>query len=317
MRDNKSLQEIRKLWQQEMDKYVLEAATKDINEYPPDVRTVIQEEALKRGLLKEKNQESVIQNGVSFDKLTDKLINASSGIKQACFCPVCKEIWPVSDIERCSKCNIFLENAGYCEECSKFWALPLGSLCPNDQTKLADKKRFFSQKLANRLGTGLCFVLCYVVYEYFGLVLSIPTIGVLICLWVTNKLLSPAKKPMLLAIGWQSGFVLSFLLIGALAGELSGPAMAELLLTAGVLVWLIVRPRVAPVIVLTILHILTLVAIALAIFIDVELESITPTYKGLLFNLVFRAPAIVFMLVGLRGIRRQGKREVKKLAVRN
>jgi hypothetical protein len=45
------LKEITEAWQKETDEYVLKAVTKNLNEYPPEVRVIIREEAVKRGLI--------------------------------------------------------------------------------------------------------------------------------------------------------------------------------------------------------------------------------------------------------------------------
>ena len=51
--EESKIKEIAAAWQSEIDSYVLKAATENINEYPPEVRIIIRDEALKRGLLKE------------------------------------------------------------------------------------------------------------------------------------------------------------------------------------------------------------------------------------------------------------------------
>ncbi len=83
--------------------------------------------------------------------------------------------------------------------------------------------------------------------------------------------------------------------------------MWELLITTAALVWLIIRPSIGPVVLLTTLHVLTLLAIALAIFLHLKLGSLSPTYKGLLLNVILRVPAIIFMYAGLRRINLQRK----------
>jgi len=239
-----SIEEIKKLWQQEpRDDYVLKAATKDKNEYPPEIQTIIKEEAIRRGLLRKSNEQSISPDELRL----------------------------------------------------------------NDQTKLTERRPGSKDKLTNFIVSGLSFVLFFILYKYFGLALSIPAIGFFLCLVVANKFLPPAKKPMLLAIALQAGFVLSFSLIAVLAGEFRGTAMWELLFTAGAVTWLIIRPSIGPVVLLTVLHTLTLLAIALVIFLQIDLESVSPTYKSFLLNLIFRVPAIIFMYTGLRGIRRTKK----------
>lgn len=243
-RSQYSIEEIKKLWQQEpRDDCVLKAATQNKNEYPPEIQTIIEEEAILRGLLKKRNEES-------------------------------------SSPEK---------------------------LPPDEQIKSTEKKLSLTQKLPKLIGTGLSFVLFLILYEYFGLSLSIPVIGFFLCLLIANKLLPPAEKPMLIAIALQSGFVLSYSFIAILAGQFKGPAMWELLFIAGAVVWLIVCPSIGPVVLLTLLHLLSLLAIALAVFFQLELRSLNPTYKSLLLNLIFRVPAIIFMYIGLRSMRREQK----------
>lgn len=302
-----SIEEIKKLWQQEPGEVVLKAVTEDKEEYPPEIQNIIQEEAVKRGLLEERRQESVFRNDDSQSKLTDDFINASSEIKEARFCPVCKEMWPISDKDLCSKCNVSLEHSGYCEDCDKFWAIPPGKLCPNHKTKLTERRLSLLQKFSSLVYSGVGLAFGYILVRYFGLLLSIPFLGFVLCLWIANKFLSPAKKAMLMAIAWHASFVLYFAVIGTLSGELRGPALLEFLFTLGALIWLIGRPSVGPVALLTILHILTLLMIALGIFFGLELESVNFTYKTLLYNLICRVPAIIFMYTGLRGIRRLRK----------
>jgi len=48
MQKQNTLDEIQKLWEQEIDKYVLRAATEDIEEYPQEVRKIIIEEAISK-----------------------------------------------------------------------------------------------------------------------------------------------------------------------------------------------------------------------------------------------------------------------------
>ena len=62
MQEHSSLDEIKKLWEQEIDKYVLKAAIEDITEYPQEVRTIIIEEAYQRGFItgEEKNDERLL-----------------------------------------------------------------------------------------------------------------------------------------------------------------------------------------------------------------------------------------------------------------
>ena len=63
---------IKALWQGETDEWVLKAATENINEYPPEVRIIIRDEALKRGLLKYDLSKAGVK-GLEFEAVkTDK-----------------------------------------------------------------------------------------------------------------------------------------------------------------------------------------------------------------------------------------------------
>lgn len=289
------LEEAKRLWQQESDRYVLKAATEDIEEYPPEVRAIINEEAIRRGLLRE----PLVQSSTAPEEPQVICLDAPVGLRKACFCPMCKSIYVSPDLEKCFKCKVDLEQSGYCDKCNKFWPRCPGELCPNDQTKLAEKRLNLAEKAVRLIYWGIGFLLAYLLSEYFGSAIGIPFIGFLLCLWPTRKLLSPAKRPMLMAVAWQAGFVVSLTFVAILAGKFSGPVMAELLLTAGAVAWLIVWPGIASVVLLTVIHVLTLLAIALALALELEIGGIIPTYKSLLLNVILRVPAIIFMYTGL------------------
>jgi hypothetical protein len=56
--EKEELRKITEIWQKETDEWVLRAVTQNIDEYPPEVRTIIRDEAVKRDLITyEVNQE--------------------------------------------------------------------------------------------------------------------------------------------------------------------------------------------------------------------------------------------------------------------
>jgi len=70
--DDAKIREIGAAWQNETDEYVLRAASEDIDEYPPEVRIIIRDEAVKRGLLKYELSKPGVK-GLEFEaKITDK-----------------------------------------------------------------------------------------------------------------------------------------------------------------------------------------------------------------------------------------------------
>jgi hypothetical protein len=60
MNKDQNLDEIKSQWEQEKDKYVLKAATEDLDEYSPEIQAIIKEEALRRGLVKEEQGKVVL-----------------------------------------------------------------------------------------------------------------------------------------------------------------------------------------------------------------------------------------------------------------
>lgn len=61
MKSKKPLEELKNLWEQETDKYLMKAATKNIKEYPGEVRAIILDEVNRRGLTYE---EPTIEVGI-------------------------------------------------------------------------------------------------------------------------------------------------------------------------------------------------------------------------------------------------------------
>lgn len=70
--DETKIREMTAAWQNETDEYVLKAATENINEYPPEIRIIIRDESLKRGLLKYDLSKAGVK-GLEFEAVvTDK-----------------------------------------------------------------------------------------------------------------------------------------------------------------------------------------------------------------------------------------------------
>ncbi|MGB2806661.1 MAG: hypothetical protein WBC22_02895 [Sedimentisphaerales bacterium] len=154
------IQEIKALWQEEIDEWVLKAVTKDLYEYPPEIQTIIREEAVQRGLLEESDIELALSAEAGKCDVNEVSVKAHSGERKGYFCPECKEwVYLTPYITLCSKCNIFLESSGYCVKCDRFWAIPPRGLCPSDQTELVAAKPSLARKLGGLLVSGIFLIL--------------------------------------------------------------------------------------------------------------------------------------------------------------
>ena len=153
------IEEIKALWREEFDKWVLKAATEDLYEYPPEIQTIIQEEAVSRGLLEGSDIEQALSKVLRICKLNDISVEAQSGVRKGYFCPECKEIYLNPYKTLCSKCTISLEGCGYCKECDRFWPIPPDELCPIDQTELVKEKQSLAGKLGGLLVSGIFLIL--------------------------------------------------------------------------------------------------------------------------------------------------------------
>ena len=68
-----NIEEVKELWRQEPDdKAILRAATKDIEEYPPEIQAVIKKEAERRRIANEAEKER--QKKENVDKLSATII---------------------------------------------------------------------------------------------------------------------------------------------------------------------------------------------------------------------------------------------------
>jgi hypothetical protein len=120
--------------------------------------------------------------------------------------------------------------------------------------------------------------------------------------WVAWKLVAPAYRPIVPAFAVQAGhtlfqiLVIPFLLVLFEAGAIGGVFMLlEALFFAAALVWLIVRPGLAPVVVLTVAQTLE--------FLLLSSLGLGVGNYGLTINLLLRATGVVLMWVGLQQIR--------------
>ncbi len=191
------IQEAKALWQGEIDEWVLKAATKDLYEYPPDIQTIIREEAVQRGLLEESDIELALSAEAGKREMNEISVEAQSSVRRGYFCPECKEFYLNPFTTLCSNCNISLESSGYCRECDRFWAILPGELCPSDQTELVEERTSLAYKLGRLFVSGVFLLVCFIVPEYFLQLLSISCLGVLICWHIYDMLLPPTKELML------------------------------------------------------------------------------------------------------------------------
>jgi hypothetical protein len=304
MKEKLNIDTAKRLWQKETSKYIAKAI-ENISEYPPEIQDIIKEEAIQRGLY---NYDD-FKNSSSEISLHEKWIDLSSDVQTGSFCPACKKVYLSDGKELCQQCNVSLKCLGYCSECDKFWQLIPGESCPKDGSKLTDRRLTRRERFLNMLYKTFYYASGFVIYlifkEYFGLIASIPIIGTILCLLIFNKILPPAKKPLVWAVSLQIGWYLSFSIVAIVSRNINVGGLAETLVVLGFVLWLILKPNIYPVIILTIIHILALLAISLSVLSLIKIENTNPTLKGLLINMIFKIPAIILMYMGLGKIKHQ------------
>jgi uncharacterized RDD family membrane protein YckC len=131
MNEFEEIEGIREAWKQEIDPSVIKAATEDWDEYPPHVQAVIEAEAKNRGLW----EKVLYLRGEKPEFPT-----SSEGNLEGYVCEGCKGNYLNFDTGRCGKCDLPVEDFGYCKTCDKFFCIPPGRLCPDDGTKLIKRK---------------------------------------------------------------------------------------------------------------------------------------------------------------------------------
>lgn len=161
---------IREAWKQEVDPSVIKAATEDWDEYPPHVQAVIEAEAKNRGLW-----EKVLY--LRGEKPEFPI--SSEGNLEGYVCEGCKGTYINLDTGRCGKCDLPVDDFGYCKTCDKFFCIPPGRLCPDDGTKLVRHKAAMALlRIGNYIFDMIIFrvivfpvvILMAIVLVFFGLV---------------------------------------------------------------------------------------------------------------------------------------------------
>jgi hypothetical protein len=136
---------------------------------------------------------------------------------------------------------------------------------------------------------------------YSGINLLIPLGGAFLCGWIAYKLAMEEVKPMVPAIAVQGGQGL-WMLFGFVVLHVLNQNMIDIAILALGLSWLLLRPGVAPVILLVAYQILAS-AVNLTGFLAASVGS--TAHKALLVHLVFRVAAVVLMVNGLQQMRRR------------
>ncbi len=118
-------------WKREVDACVVKAATKDLNNYSPEVQSIIEAEAKHRGfwekvlfLRGEATTEPISENrnivGYVCDRCRGTILNFETG--------------------RCAECSMPSLDMGYCLGCDKFYPILPGQNCPVHNKALSKSK---------------------------------------------------------------------------------------------------------------------------------------------------------------------------------
>jgi len=156
------------------------------------------------------------------------------------------------------------------------------------------------ESIKDKIGTGIGWVIGGAIGYYTGLNFLIPFGLALLSGWIANKIIkSSFSKAMIPAFAVQCGQMLWMFL--AILWGYPASIIIELILVIIVLVWLLMRPSLIPVILLSIYQIIG--------FVDSILKFIsysfgTPEHKALLIHLIIRIVAVFLMFTGLREIRK-------------
>jgi hypothetical protein len=141
--------------------------------------------------------------------------------------------------------------------------------------------------------------------RYTGLNLLIPTGLAILVGWICSKLLTGPSKTFLVAFAIQAGHGL-WMLLGAVLLKAYAPVALDLAIYVIGLAWLVYRPGIAPVVLLSLFQAIA-IAVNLAQFLAAEIG--TNNHKALLVHLIFRITAVVCMLAGAYQIRRHKQDE--------
>jgi len=313
MKQDHTLDEIKSLWEQEKDNYVLKAATENLEEYSPEVQETIKREAVKRGLCESFNEVDCTKNNV-LNSVHASWADVPDRIKKGFFCPECKQIY-LNNENECEKCNVNLESLGYCATCGKFWRLSPTKTCPKDGSTLKEKRLTTKESSMGDFKTLAAWIAGFVLYllvkeiyggEIFILFFGI-TLGIILCSYLLSKILPDTRKSLLWAISIQLGYYLFGLIVSIISGNNFEAGFFESLFVLFIITWLTLKPSIYPVVILTLIHILSLLFISLSVFSLIEIESIKPTVEGLILNGIIRIPSIVLMYKGLREIKKKIK----------
>jgi hypothetical protein len=148
-----------------------------------------------------------------------------------------------------------------------------------------------------------------VVGRYTALNLVIPTALALLVGWIGSRTFGARSKPFLVAFALQAGHAL-WMLLGAVLLNTYSPVALDLMIYAIGLLWLLLQPGIGPVVLLTLYQ---AVGIALNASQLAAAEVGSNPHKALVVHLIFRAVAVVMMLLPLYQERRRAKVRVPEL----
>lgn len=126
---------------------------------------------------------------------------------------------------------------------------------------------------------------------YSGIHLIVPVVATAAAWWVGKKALKADRSIFLPAIAIQTGHLIWFSLGLVVLGQFGGDLLDVVILLAG-LIWLIAKPGLGPVILLTVFQALALVVNAFAFFDPAVGENV---HKALLVHIIWRILALSLM----------------------
>jgi hypothetical protein len=151
---------------------------------------------------------------------------------------------------------------------------------------------------AAQAGSVIGAVIGVVGSRYFGALLLVPGLGMILGAVLVAKLGPARAKPMIAAWAVQFGH-LCWMVVGGLLGGMFGAVAVDVAVLVVGLTWLVLRPGVAPAV------LLGLYQVALIGLNAMQLASASETeVKALILHLVLRVGAIALLVLGVVTLRR-------------
>jgi hypothetical protein len=167
------------------------------------------------------------------------------------------------------------------------------------------------------IGKILLFVINVAFIKYFGISFFIPAIIIFFSwLWLNKKIKNSKLTSIIPALAIQSGQVLcisiTLILSVAMHEYFAIAVLFDILILIIGLMWLIMRPGIKPIILLSIYQILSsLVSITNLIYQEIN----SPSFKASIIQLIIKIAAVFFMVIGYKKLSQ--KENVEKTQINN